>query len=145
PTSSGRSSMPPCSTSWCPSPDHPRRACPIRGHEENRGMLFRPLALVWLGWLLAGDAPARGAHPTPDALHWQPLPSLPGDIGLAGPFAGVSEDALIVAGGARFSQVPLVPRGAKQCYDTIYVLADPDGAWQVGGQLPRALAHGLSV
>jgi MFS family permease/N-acetylneuraminic acid mutarotase len=64
---------------------------------------------------------------------------------LAGPFAGVSGDALIVAGGASFSQPLTRQAGQKRWSDTILVLEDPDGSWIVGGQLHRPLAHGLSV
>ena len=35
-------------------------------------------------------------------LQWSELPELPDQLGVAGPFAGVHNDALIVAGGANF-------------------------------------------
>ena len=34
-----------------------------------------------------------------DTLEWKPLPDLPGGLGVAGPFAGTHNDALIIAGG----------------------------------------------
>jgi MFS family permease/N-acetylneuraminic acid mutarotase len=73
---------------------------------------------------------------SPDVFRWSALPPLPVPAGLTGSFAGVSHDALIVAGGAG---------GASQWHDTIFVLDDPAGTWQVAGRLPRPLGHGLSV
>jgi MFS family permease/N-acetylneuraminic acid mutarotase len=64
---------------------------------------------------------------------------------LAGPFAGVSGDSLIVAGGASFSPALTGKAGPKRWSDRIFVLEDPDGNWVARGQLPRPLAHGLSV
>jgi len=48
---------------------------------------------------IAEDA-ADASHPTHITLDWQPFPDLPDPLGVAGPFVGVHNDALIVAGGA---------------------------------------------
>jgi MFS family permease/N-acetylneuraminic acid mutarotase len=99
-----------------------------------------------LGTLLLLHSPcALGAGPAPSVFRWKALPPLPDGVGLAGSFAGVSGDALIVAGGAGFLQPPTRPGSAEQCHDTILVLDDPDGKWQVAGQLPHPLADGVSV
>ncbi len=37
-------------------------------------------------------------------LSWKALPDVPGKLGVAGPFAGVHNKALIVAGGANFPE-----------------------------------------
>jgi MFS family permease/N-acetylneuraminic acid mutarotase len=103
------------------------------------------LALVLAWMLLASPASATGADPPRDVFRWRPWPPLPEPLGLAGPFAGVSGDALIVAGGAHFSEALNRQAGPKPCSDTVFVLQEPDGGWVVGGRLHRPLAHGLSV
>ena len=78
-------------------------------------------------------------------LAWETLPELPGTKGFAGAYAGVSNGALIVAGGTNF--VATTPDGKKEktWYDTIYVLESPDSAWRTGEKLPRPLGYGLSI
>ncbi len=93
---------------------------------------------------LAGE---RAAAP-PEAgisLDWQPLPDLPDPLGVAGPFVGVHNDALIVAGGANFPRP--VWENDKVWHDAIYVLTKTDGAcaWKRGGTLPRPIAYGAAV
>ena len=85
-------------------------------------------------------------------LKWDSLPELPAltegvdNPGVAGPFVGVHNDALIVAGGANFPNKPLWETG-KVWHDKVYVLVK-DGAeyqWKDGGTLSRPLAYGASV
>ncbi|SVD81223.1 uncharacterized protein METZ01_LOCUS434077, partial [marine metagenome] len=66
----------------------------------------QPLALrhSLIGFALVLGATVWGAE---KVLEWKPLPDLPDPIGVAGPFVGVHNDALIVAGGANFP----VPEG----------------------------------
>ncbi len=98
------------------------------------------------------------------ALQWDSLPELPAlegqaeNPGVAGPFVGVHNDALIVAGGANFPGKPLWETD-KVWHDKIYVLVRdvPEGyilpssppaspyRWLDGGKLPRPLAYGASV
>jgi N-acetylneuraminic acid mutarotase len=75
-------------------------------------------------------------------LRWQQLPPLPDPHGVAGPFAGVADGALIVAGGANF---PGGFPGTKVWHDDIFVLAKPTGRWQRAGKLPRPLGYGVSI
>ena len=82
---------------------------------------------------------------TTDAFHWDQLPALPDRHGVAGAFAGVSGDALIVAGGANFPEKMPWDGGTKAYHDAIFVLTAPDGAWRTGFRLPRPLAYGVSV
>ncbi len=79
------------------------------------------------------------------SLHWSELPSLPSSLGVAGPFAGVHNDALIVAGGANFA--PPVWDNEKQWHDNIDVLVrDRDNyTWIDGGKLPKPTGYGASV
>lgn len=76
---------------------------------------------------------------------WKRLPTLPDKEGFAGPFAGVSNGALIVAGGANFPDKKPWEGGKKVWYDTVFVLEKPDGEWKVAGKLPRPLGYGVCV
>jgi N-acetylneuraminic acid mutarotase len=78
-----------------------------------------------------------------------PLPPSPGKdihLGVAAPFVGVSNGALIVAGGANFPDAPPWEGGTKKWWDTIFVLKNPDAGWLTGEsfRLPRPLAYGQS-
>ncbi len=79
------------------------------------------------------------------AGEWQRLPALPDKEGVAGAFAGVSNDALVVAGGANFPDRKPWEGGKKVWYDTVFVLEKPDGQWKAAGRLPRPLGYGVSV
>lgn len=80
-----------------------------------------------------------------ETLRWAKLPPLPDKHGFAGVFAGVSNDALIVAGGANFPDQPVWEGGRKHWYDKIFALEKPDGEWRSAGALPRALGYGVSI
>ena len=109
-------------------------------------MFFRITYLLALGSisLLAAE----------DRLKWTALPDLPGGLGVAGPFVGVHNDALIVAGGANFPDgVPWreLANGntpVKVYHDTIHVVTrDGDGysIAEAKAKLPRTLGYGISV
>jgi len=105
-----------------------------------RELLFGWVLLVFTG------LPALGQVVQQDLLAWSDeLPALPDSIGVAGPFAGVHGDALIVAGGANFP--PPVWDNDKAWHDQIHVLLREDGqyVWKQGGRLPRPIAYGASV
>ncbi len=100
--------------------------------------------------LVGGSAlDASDATREPEVLKWQQLPPLPDEHGLAGAFAGVHNDVLIVAGGANF------PKGRpwdsdeekkrKVWHDEIYVLKPRTGQWKSGFMLPQPLANGVSI
>ncbi|QEG41466.1 sodium:solute symporter family transporter [Roseimaritima ulvae] len=76
---------------------------------------------------------------------WQALPDLPDALGVAGPFAGVHNDALIVAGGANFPQ-PVWER-VKVWHDVIHVLVrqNDQWVWKDGGKLDKPMAYGATV
>lgn len=80
-----------------------------------------------------------------NALAWDELPSLPDELGVAGPFAGVHNDALIVAGGANFPTP--VWDNDKVWRDRIHVLIKTGDryTWQDGGSLAQPIAYGASV
>ena len=79
------------------------------------------------------------------AGEWKQLPSLPDAEGFAGSFAGVSNGALLVAGGTNFPGKKPWEGGTKVWYDTVYVLESPTAKWKVAGKLPRPLGYGVSV
>ncbi|MGB2823209.1 MAG: sodium/solute symporter, partial [Phycisphaerae bacterium] len=91
----------------------------------------------------------------PPALTWSELPQLPPapgetkQIGLAGPFAGVHDDALIVAGGANFPDALPWRGGKKVWWDDAFVLVRDGGGYQwitdPRFKLPRPLAYGAAV
>ncbi|MEM9365769.1 MAG: sodium/solute symporter [Planctomycetota bacterium] len=78
-------------------------------------------------------------------LDWKELPPLPNELGVAGPFVGVHNDALILAGGANFPR-PVWENG-KQWVDAIHVLVKTDTGlvWKDGGRLQRPTAYGAAV
>lgn len=79
-------------------------------------------------------------------LKWQTLPPIPDPIGYAGSFAGVSNHALIVAGGANFPDGGAPWTGSVKAWsDRIFVLEKPDGQWKEAGKLPQKLGYGVSV
>jgi N-acetylneuraminate epimerase len=77
---------------------------------------------------------------------WTHLPSIPDSIGYAGSFAGVADNALIVAGGSNFPDGGAPWTGSvKHWYDKIFVLEKPNGTWKEAGRLPFALGYGVSI
>ena len=81
-------------------------------------------------------------------LEWKQLTDLPpvgeqtNALGVAGPFVGVHNDVLIVAGGANFPK-PFWGED-KVWHDDIWTLYK-SGKWTKAGSLPRPLAYGASV
>ncbi len=85
-----------------------------------------------------------------DRLQWQSLPALPDSIGVAGPFVGVHNDALIVAGGANFALPDAVDLWdvPKVWHDDAYVLmrtGKNEYEWATGYQLDRPIGYGACV
>ena len=83
--------------------------------------------------------------PPNHSLPWSQLPPLPDALGVAGPFAGVSGDTLLVAGGANFPGKMPWAGGKKVWHDEVYALAGKNSHWTLAGKLPRPLAYGVSV
>jgi N-acetylneuraminate epimerase len=76
---------------------------------------------------------------------WGEFPSVPDRQGLAGPYVGVSDGRLIVAGGANFPDSPPWLGGTKVWHDDIYALETLDGTWKRVGKLPTARAYGITI
>jgi N-acetylneuraminic acid mutarotase len=77
-------------------------------------------------------------------ISWKQLPDIPDRTGFAAPFAGVSGDALIVAGGANFPDAMPWDGGKKVWYDSVFVLEQPHGEWKKVSKLPGPLGYGVS-
>lgn len=94
---------------------------------------------------------STGAAMTGETLSWSKMPLLPPapgqerQPGVASPFVGVDQGALLVAGGANFPGDPPWRGGRKTWWDTIYVF--DGGRWLTGKnfRLPRPLAYGFSA
>ena len=106
---------------------------------------MRSVNIIFITTLLMSALMAIPACSGNLSLHWSQLPSLPDSLGVAGPFAGVSGEVLIVAGGANFPDKMPWAGGKKIWHDTVYVLGKQQGKWTVAGKLPRPLAYGISV
>jgi N-acetylneuraminate epimerase len=76
---------------------------------------------------------------------WEQLAPIPDKSGVAAPFAGVSGDTLLVAGGANFPDKAPWDGGKKVWYDTIYALSQAHAQWKPAGKLLRAIGYGVSV
>ena len=101
---------------------------------------MKPIVVLTAILLGLCSAAVSAAEP----LTWTRLPDLPEPLGVAGPFAGVSNDALIVAGGAHFP-VSLFSGGKKAWVDKGFVLDRSRDAWHTGYRLHRPIAYGASV
>ncbi|MGF7082879.1 galactose oxidase [Mucilaginibacter sp. UYCu711] len=77
---------------------------------------------------------------------WGQLASIPDEHGFAGSFAGISNGALIVAGGANFPDGGAPWTGSKKAWtDKIFVLKKPTGKWKLAATLPQPLGYGVSI
>lgn len=89
---------------------------------------------------------AAQKHTIVPHLIWGQLPAIPDEHGFAGAFAGRSNGALIVAGGANFPDGGAPWTGSKKAWtDQIFVLEKATGAWKKAGKLPRPMGYGVSV
>jgi N-acetylneuraminate epimerase len=95
----------------------------------------------WVGLLLAAMSMASQA----EVLQWKEFPAIPDAEGFAGMYAGVSNGVLLAAGGANFPDKKPWEGGQKIWYDTVWMLAAPDGEWQQVATLPSARGYGVSV
>ncbi len=95
-----------------------------------------------------------GASKSP--IRWSTLPPIPNSLGVAGPIAGTSNNALLVGGGANFPSAPPWQGGAKFWHDKVYVLESINAqamnaqslnaqAWIDAGRLPRPIGYSACV
>ncbi len=96
---------------------------------------------------------AESTEPKSKLLEWEQLPQLipaqGNEIqpGLAGPYVGIHNNALIVAGGANFPEAPPWRGGKKVWWENIYVMKLENNEWITNKSfvLPRPLAYGASI
>ena len=90
---------------------------------------------------------------TESTLQWSKLPTMPPAVGqkdqpgVAGPFVGVHNDALIIASGANFPGKPVWKNGTKVYHDDVFVLTKDESGdfqWHAGFKLPSPLAYGVA-
>ena len=101
------------------------------------------ILLIIMCFLVASPAiaePEQGS--TNETFDWVNLPDMPQPI--SGHYAGVSNEALIIAGGANFP-VPLFEGGSKVWYDDIFVLEPDADRWRTGFKLGSPAAYGATV
>lgn len=119
--------------------------------------LIRFALLLGLLVSAAGPAQAQERAAQPDSaiyrarFTWEQIGELPDSLGLSGACAGVSNGALVVAGGTNFP-VPLAEGGAKAWHRRVYVL-EPEGemregedyVWHDAGSLAPMPSYAASV
>lgn len=108
---------------------------------------MKPNYLCLLVLLMFFIHPDKGIGKEPPVyFKWEQLAPLPDTYGFAGAFAGVSNGALLVAGGANFPDGGAPWTGStKKWHDSIYVLEQPGGSWKGAGRLPQPMGYGVSV
>ena len=97
--------------------------------------------VLTLGLLTAGHGAAARAS-SAEGLVWSELAALPQPVG--GPFVGVLEDQLLVAGGAHFP-TSLFAGGEKQWVADVFSLGAQVEAWRRVGSLPQPRAYGGAI
>lgn len=113
-----------------------------------RAVVAVALCLAGVSRAVVGVAQDAAAQAARRWLEWEPLPSLPDPVGVAGPFVGVHRGVLIVAGGANFAPADTADLwdAPKDYHAAAFVLARPPGAgalaWQTGFALERPVAYG---
>jgi SSS family transporter len=94
---------------------------------------------------LAGSLNSLGNDTPKPYLQWSQLPAIPDKTGFAGLQAGVSNGALVIAGGSNFVHGTPWNGGVKTWYDKIFVLEQRNGQWKEAGRLPHPLAYGVAL
>ena len=79
------------------------------------------------------------------SLDWKQLADLPDAEGYAGSYAGVSNGALIVTGGANFPEKPLWEGGPKRWTDRVFVMTPDSAGWVDAAPLPKPLGYGATA
>lgn len=103
-------------------------------------MRYLLLILSCLSALTTSDMAVAAERTT---LQWDQLKPLPDELGMAGPFVGVHNGGLIVAGGANFPRP--VWDNDKQWRDRVFVLPSENADWIVADPLSDKRAYGCSV
>lgn len=84
-------------------------------------------------------------HAPISSLEWKRLADLPDAEGFAGSYAGVSNGALIVGGGANFPERPLWEGGVKRWTDRLFYMLPKSSGWRDATPLPKPMGYGAGV
>lgn len=106
---------------------------------------MKTLSLIVFGALVGGAWVDSAEGEVRFPLRWEKLPSIPSEEGFSGHFAGVSGNALVLAGGTNFPGLRPWEGGAKKWYGDVFVLESGGSRWFQVGKLPTALGYGVSV
>lgn len=108
--------------------------------------MYRKRSILLILILFAGMQ-QQAQHMESNAhFNWTRAKDIPDPEGFAGSYAGVSNGALLVAGGANFpNDTRPWTGGVKTWYDKIFVLEEPDGEWKEAGKLPRPMGYGIAL
>ncbi len=105
--------------------------------------------VVWLGGLFGSstilNTAAQPDQQSPIRISVRKIADLPNALGVAGPFCGLIDNCLVVAGGANFPDRPPWEGGTKVWQRDVYLLDSPSGTWKRAGELPRPLGYGVSI
>lgn len=119
---------------------------------SDQNWFIKPLMLLLFVFFNTGLLQAQQSIPENlfqwDELKLPPSEGVTNQLGLAGAFSGVSNGALIIAGGANFPNVPAWEGGAKVWWEDIYVLLKDQGTFywaDVKSKLPKPAAYGVSI
>ncbi len=82
---------------------------------------------------------------SPTPLHWNQLADFPDSEGFAGSYAGVSQGALIVTGGANFPEKAMWEGGSKRWASRVFFMSPDRSGWSEAAPLPMPLGYGASV
>lgn len=67
------------------------------------------------------------------------------ECGVSAPFAGMSPEGMIMAGGCNFPVDPMATDSRKRFYKGIYLFDRKEGQWKRTGSLPEVIAYGASA
>ena len=112
-----------------------------------RLLFFHLLAWICFHAAFGSDAPGIAAMQWRIHSNLPPLPGRDYQPGLAGSFAGVVNNSLIIAGGANFPDKPPWEGGERRYWSDIYITSpDEPEKWTILPEaLPRNLAYGVTI
>ncbi|MSU66947.1 MAG: galactose oxidase, partial [Opitutus sp.] len=102
-----------------------------------------PLIAAFIAFSLALTG-AAVAHADP-VIKLETLPSIPDSEGFAAAFCGVSNGALLFAGGTNFPTNRPWEGGLKAWHDKVFVLPSRTGKWASARPLAKENGYGVSV
>lgn len=123
---------------------------PVSGSSSFFVTILLLMAMTTSG-VFGQSAKSQDAQSSTSPIRWSALPPIPNSLGVAGPIAGISNNALIVGGGANFPSAPPWQGGTKVWHDKVYVLESMNAQalnaqrWIDAGRLPRPLGYSVCI